>query len=154
MRRLLILAICIAALAGNAAARGSGANDVKLEVYSNWPNSRTYLGCLNCRSSDPTSIWNPASRYGWSNPTGVWSGRAFRHANYRRLVCDMPPSTPQPAVLDEHYTFYYVLSIDAVRRESICAMTKSRQGCAVIRALCAGTPMTAISTGGLADARP
>ena len=90
MKNLLFLVVCIAALAGDAAAHRSNAANVKLQIYTNWPSPRTFLGCLNCAATDPTSIWNPTSRYGWSNPDGVWAQPALRHANYRRLVCDMP----------------------------------------------------------------
>jgi len=138
MRKLLVIAACIAALAGGAAAHQSNSDDVKLQIYSNWPHPRTFLGCLNCAPSDPNSIWNRRSQYGWKNPDGVWSRPAFRHASYRRLVCDMPLTAAPPAVFDQYYGFYYVLTVDAERGGSICGLTASHQGCAVVRALCAG----------------
>ena len=151
MRNVLLLVVCIAALAGDAAAHRSNAANVRLQIYTNWPSSRTFLGCLNCAATDPTSIWNPTSRYGWSNPNGVWAQRALRHANYRHLVCDMPLTAPPPAVLDEYNGFYYVLSIDAVRRNSICTVRMSREGCEAVRALCAGTTAAPVSPGGWTD---
>lgn len=151
MRGLVILVVCMAALAGDAAAHRSNSDNVKLQIYSNWPEPRTLLGCLNCAATDPTSIWNATSRYGWANPDSVWSHRAFRHLNYRHLVCDMPLTASPPAVLDEYYGFYYVLTIDSFRRDSICSLNMSRQGCAALRALCAGTPMTAVPAAGWTD---
>ena len=151
MQKLLVLVACIAALAGDAAARRSNSADVKLQVYSNWPHPQTFLGCLNCAATDPTSIWNPTSRYGWTNPDGVWSRPSLRHLNYRHLVCDIPLTAPPPAVVDEYWGFYYVLTVDAAQRNSICAVNMSRQGCAAMRALCAGSPVTAVPTVGWTD---
>ena len=150
MRNLLVLVVCVAALAGHAAAHPSNPGNVKLQVFSNWPDSRTYLGCLNCAPTDPASIWNPTSRYGWANPDGVWSRPAFRHANYRRLVCDMPLTAPPPAVFDQHYEFYYALTVDTVRRDSICTLTMLKDGCWAVRALCAGKSAVAAPTAGWA----
>ena len=135
----------------NGSAHRSNAADVKLQIYTNWPSSRTFLGCLNCAPTDPTSIWNPTSRYGWSNPDGVWAQPALRHADYRHLVCDMPLTAPPPSVLDEYNGFYYVLSVDAVRRNSICSVNMSREGCAAVQALCAGKAAGAVSPRGWTD---
>jgi hypothetical protein len=151
LRQLLILIACFAAIAGDAAAHRSNASNVKLQIYSNWPSSRTYLGCLNCAATDPNSIWNRTSRYGWTNPDGIWSQPALRHANYRRLVCDMPLTAPPPAVLDDYNGFYYVLTIDAVRRNSICSLEMSRQGCAAVQALCGGKTAADVSAAGWTD---
>ena len=151
MPRLLILAFCIAAFAGAATAGRSNASNVKLQIYSNWPTERTLLGCLNCAATDPTSIWNPTSRYGWANPDGVWSQPGFRSVSYRHLVCDVPLTASPPAVLDEYSSFYYVLTVDSVRRNSICAVTMSRQGCAALRALCAGKSAASVPATGWTD---
>ena len=151
MRTLLVLVACIAALAGDAAASPSNPGDVKLGIYSNWPDSRTFLGCLNCAATDPTSIWSPTSRYGWSNPDGVWSRPAFRHANYRHLVCDLPLTAAPPAVFDQHYEFYYVFSVDTIRRDSVCTLTMLKQGCWAVQALCAGRSAAAVPAAGWAD---
>jgi hypothetical protein len=151
MRNLLVLIACIAALAGDAAAHRSNSNNVKLQIYSNWPDPRTLLGCLNCAAIDPTSIWNPTSRYGWSNPNGVWSRPAFRNINYRHLVCDVTPRASPPAVFDQLWSFYYVLNVDATRRGGICALNMSQQGCAAVRALCAGSSVAAAPTVGWTD---
>jgi hypothetical protein len=137
MRKLLVLIVCIAALAGDAEAYRSNAANVKLQIYSNWPSPRTFLGCFNCAPTDPTSVWNPASRYGWTNPDGVWSRPALRHADYRHLVCDMPLTAAPPAVFDQYDGFYYVLTVDAVRRSSVCALGGSRDACGLMRKLCA-----------------
>ena len=156
MGRLLALVVCIAALAGGAAAQPSNPGNVKLGIYSNWPDSRTFLGCLNCAATDPTSIWSPTSRYGWSNPDGVWSRPAFRHVNYRHLVCDLPLTAAPPAVFDQHYDFYYVFSVDTVRRDSICTLTMLKDGCWAVRSLCAGKSAAAVPGAGWAaiDPRP
>jgi hypothetical protein len=151
VRTLLVLVVCIAALGGDAAAHRSNAANVKLRVYSDWPAPRTFLGCLNCAATDPTSIWNPASRYGWTNPDGVWSHPSLRHLDYRHLVCDIPLTAPPPAVFNEYWGFYYLLSVDAVRRDSICTVNMSRQGCAAVRALCAGKPVAAVPADGWTD---
>jgi hypothetical protein len=138
LRKLLALVVCVAAFAGHAAALPSNPGNVKLEIYSNWPEARTFLGCLNCAATDPTSVWSPTSRYGWANPDGVWSRPAFRHANYRHLVCDLPLTAAPPAVFDQHFDFYYILSVDTVRRDSICTLTMLKDGCEAVRVLCAG----------------
>jgi len=151
VKKLLFLVLCIAALAGDAAAHRSNASNVKLQIYSNWPSSRTYLGCLNCAATDPTSIWNSTSTYGWGNPDGVWSHPAFRHADYRHLVCDMPLTAPPPTVLDDYNGFYYVLTVDAERRSSICSLSMSRQGCEAVQALCSGKSAAAVSAEGWTD---
>jgi hypothetical protein len=154
MRKLLVLAACIAAaLAGDAAAHRSNATNVRLQIYSNWPAPRTFLGCFNCAPSDPDSFWNPASRYGWGNPDGIWSQRAFRHADYRHLVCEMPLTAAPPGVFDQFYDFYYVLTVDAVRRAGVCALGGAPKACAAVRTLCAA-PATSgggASPGGAVD---
>lgn len=156
MGKLLALVVCIAALAADAAAQPSNPGNVKLGIYSNWPHSRTFLGCLNCAATDPTSIWSPTSRYGWANPDGVWSRPAFRHVNYRHLVCDLPLTAAPPAVFDQHYDFYYVLSVDTVRRDSICTLTMLKDGCGAVQVLCAGKSAAAAPAVGWAsiEARP
>ena len=151
MKKLLFLVICIAALAGDATAHRSNASDVKLQIYSNWPDSRTYLGCLNCAATDPNSIWNPTSTYGWTNPGGIWNRPALRHANYRHLVCDLPLTAEPPAVLDDYNGFYYVLSVDAERRNSICSISMSRRGCEAVQALCEGKTAAAVPAAGWSD---
>ncbi len=140
MRKLLVLVVCLAALAGNAEARRSNANDVKLRIYTNWPDPLTFLGCLNCAPTDPLSIWNPMSRYGWTNPKGVWNQPSLRHLTYRQLVCDVQLISPPPMVFDQYWGFYYRLSVDAAPGNSICAVQMSRRGCAVVRALCGEKP--------------
>jgi hypothetical protein len=135
LRKLLVLALCMAALAGDAGAR-SNAADVKLLVYSNWPHPRVFLGCLNCAATDPTSVWNPTSRYGWTNPTGLWRRSGpYRNPDNRNSACNNPAVRP-PAVFDQLWSFYYTLSIDPFRRGSICSPGMSHQGCAAVVALC------------------
>lgn len=151
MRKLLVFVICIATLAGGASAHPTNAANVKLQIYSTWPKPRTFLGCLNCAATDTTSIWNPTSQYGWTNPDGVWSRPAQRHLDYRHLVCDLPLTAPPPAVFDEYWGFHYVLTVDAVQRDSICTARMSQQGCAVVQALCTGRPVAAVPPGAWTD---
>ena len=43
------------------------------------PEWRDFLGCVNCRASNPYSIWNPASDYGSpTHPLSIWN----RSGNY------------------------------------------------------------------------
>jgi hypothetical protein len=146
LRNLLVLALCVAALGADAAAERSNEGKVQLQIYSNWPDARTFLGCLNCAADDPTSIWNPASTYGWANPDGVWSRPSLRHVSYRHLVCDTPLTAPSPTVLDQYHSFYYLLTVDALKANGICAPGMSRRGCDAVRALCEGKPAAAVST--------
>lgn len=143
---MLAFLVCIAALAGDATAHPAAADSVKLKIYTDWPAPETFLGCLNCAATDPTSIWNPASRFGWTNPNGVWSRHSLRDLNYRHSVCDASSLSPPPLVFDEHWAFYYQLAVEAVSGAGICALYMSRQGCAAVRALCEGKPVPAPQT--------
>jgi hypothetical protein len=128
-----------------AAAQQLSADGEKLMIYVDWPTPRMFLGCLSCAASDPTSIWNPASPYGWTNRKGVWSRQGFRHIDYRQSVCDVHLTYPPPRVFDEQWTFYYRLSIESLSRASICSLVMSREGCSAMRALCDGKPVPAVT---------
>jgi hypothetical protein len=124
----------------------SNADGVKLMVYVDWPTKRMFVGCLSCSAADPTSIWNPASPYGWTNPKGVWRRHGFRDA-----VCDAHLTYPPPRVFDERWTFYYRLSADSLSRASICSLVMSRRGCSAVRALCGGQPVPVVTPSEWAD---
>ena len=57
-----------------------------------------------------------------------------------------------PAVFDQHYDFYYVLSVDTVRRDSICTLTMLKDGCGAVQVLCAGKSAAAAPAVGWAAA--
>jgi hypothetical protein len=141
LRKAFAAFACIASLAGAAAADAPRADRVELRIFTNWPAPQTFLGCLNCAASDPTSIWNPASRFGWNNPDGLWSRRSLRDINNRHAVCDASTMSPPPLVFDERHTFYYRLSAESVSDQGICALYMSRAGCAAVRALCDNKPV-------------
>jgi hypothetical protein len=97
---------------------------------------REFLGCLNCSSSHPKSVWNDSSQFGFRNDFGVWSRFRFASEFGSTTMCSQFASDP-PIVVDEQGNAYGRLSINEYAPGSVCSVNGSEQLCRAVRAICA-----------------
>jgi len=78
------------------------------------PEWRDFLGCVNCRASNPYSIWNPASDYGSpTHPLSIWN-RSGNYGSAEGLASPWTASPlPPPVIVDRVGNFCGYFVIDA-----------------------------------------
>jgi hypothetical protein len=89
----------------------ASASENRLLLFAG-PDWKDFLGCINCRASNPYSIWNPASDYGSpTNPASIWN----RKGEYGSSDAPASPWSaapqPPPVVVDRVGNFcgYFVI---------------------------------------------
>jgi hypothetical protein len=97
---------------------------------------KEFLGCLNCGSTHPKSVWNEYSQFGFKNDFGVWNQfRDFAGQFSSHSMCNQYASDP-PVIVDDNGNAYGRLSLNEFTNGSVCSAIGNEQLCQVVRAVC------------------
>lgn len=117
-------------------AGNSSAQDAPVYLFGG-DGHKEFLGCLNCDSSHPKSVWNEFSQYGFKNDFGVWNPfREFTNEFSSHSMCNEFASDP-PVIVDENGNSYGKLTINEFMSGSVCSARGSEKLCRATRAICA-----------------
>jgi len=96
-----------------------------------------FLGCLNCAETDPNSVWNESSKFGWVNNYGVWNEYGQYGGKYgSHSACNEYTSNP-PILVDREGNSYGYLGINPYKAGSVCSSSGVEQVCRALRVMCA-----------------
>ena len=97
---------------------------------------KEFLGCLNCDSIHPKSVWNEMSQFGFKNDFGVWNpfGQFINQFSSYSMCNEF--STDSPIIVDENGRAYGRMSINEFAPGSVCGATGNERLCRAVRALC------------------
>lgn len=99
---------------------------------------KEFLGCLNCGSTHPKSVWNEFSNFGFKNDFGVWNpygSYANPYSSYS--MCGEYASDP-PIIVDDGGNSYGRMSLNEYAPGSVCSVTGNERLCRTVRAICTG----------------
>lgn len=101
------------------------------------PNHDEFLGCLTCSDTDPRSVWNTASRYGWGNKFGTWNPFGPHRNRFSvNSACNQYSISP-PKLVDRRGNNYGQLSINKYLPDGTCGPNGNEQLCMALRVMCA-----------------
>ena len=116
---------------------GVAAGDRPLYVYGG-KGHKEFLGCINCEDTDPKSVWNNSSQYGFRNIYGAWS----RSSQYVDPSSDLSScnqlATDPPIIKGEDGRTYGRLSLNEHIQGSVCGFGGRENLCLSVRILCKG----------------
>ncbi len=105
MRKILSLSILLICVS-------SQVNSQAIHIYGG-SSHRDYLGCLNCDTYDPTSIWNEHGTYGSSyNEESIWNDNGAYGSEYSPYSPWNEYSTTPPVLVDEEGNFYGYFTVN------------------------------------------
>ncbi len=117
------------------AIQGAFAQDRPLYLFGG-RGHKEFLGCLNCGSMHPRSVWNEMSSFGFRNDFGVWNPfRQFVNPFSAYSMCNEFASDP-PIIVDDLGRAYGRMSINEFAPGSVCGVTGSEGLCRAVRAIC------------------
>lgn len=97
---------------------------------------KEFLGCLNCNSIHPKSVWNGISQFGFDNDFGVWNSFGqFINPFSSYSMCNEFASDP-PIIVDDTGQAYGRMSINEFFSGSICGFNGNEKLCKSIRLIC------------------
>lgn len=90
-------------------------NDGTLHIYAG-SSHEVYLGCLNCNSSSPNSIWNAYGTYGNRNSSkSIWNEYGT-YGNVYKPYCPWNEySTTPPVIVDKAGGFYGYFTLNTYK---------------------------------------
>jgi hypothetical protein len=131
MRRRLLLAIGAAtvAIAANA--------QTPAFLIFGGDDHKVFLGCLNCAETDPSSVWNDMSRYGWGNGFGVWNAYGpYKNPYGGQSACSEYAADP-PVIVDKQGNSYGYLTTNQYKPGSVCGAQGAQRICTALKVMCA-----------------
>lgn len=97
---------------------------------------KEFLGCLNCGSIHPKSVWNEMSTFGFKNDFGIWNPFGqFANPFSPYSMCNQY-SSEAPIIVDERGNAYGRMSLNEYTPGSVCSATGSERLCEAVRVLC------------------
>jgi hypothetical protein len=131
MRIVFTLSFVLATISADAA-------DTALYLFGG-QGHKEFLGCLNCGSTHPKSVWNELSQFGFKNAFGVWNPfREFINPFSSQSMCNAFASDP-PIIVDENGNAYGRMSINEFAPGSVCGVAGSERLCRTVRSICQST---------------
>lgn len=97
---------------------------------------KEFLGCLNCGSTHPKSVWNELSQFGFKNDFGVWKqfGQFINQFSSYSMCNEF--TSDSPIIVDEQGKAYGRMSVNEFASGSVCSVTGNGDLCRVVRATC------------------
>lgn len=97
---------------------------------------KEFLGCLNCGTTHPKSVWNELSTYGFKNSVGLWNPfREYVDAVSSYSMCNEFAADP-PVIVDAEGNYYGRLTVNRFTSGSVCAVSGVELLCNVVQAVC------------------
>jgi hypothetical protein len=125
----------VAALAMLLTSSGLLAADRPLYIFGG-DDHKTFLGCLNCSSTHPKSVWNEMSQFGFRNDFGVWNSYGqFINPYSAHSMCGEYARDP-PIIVDDEGNAYGRMTINEFATGSVCGANGDERLCRAVRAIC------------------
>ena len=97
---------------------------------------KEFLGCLNCSSTHPKSVWNEMSQFGFKNDFGVWNPFGQYINPFSSFSMCNEFASDAPIIVDEQGKAYGRMTINEFAPGSVCSVTGQESLCRAVRAIC------------------